>query len=110
VTKHAAVAFAEWLSITYGDRGVHVSCLCPMGVRTPLLEGAGAAGRVVRAAGEVLEPEAVAEIAIAGLRDERFLILPHPEVLDHVRHRAADVDRWLGGMRRLHEAILSEAP
>ncbi|MDP9347505.1 MAG: SDR family oxidoreductase [Actinomycetota bacterium] len=106
VSKHAAVAFAEWLSVTYGDRGVRVSCVCPMGVSTPLLrEGFGGEGalsaRVVTAAGAVLEPAHVAQAIVAGIRDERFLILPHTEVLDFFRHKAADYDRWLGGMRRL---------
>jgi NAD(P)-dependent dehydrogenase (short-subunit alcohol dehydrogenase family) len=110
VTKHAAVAFAEWLSITYGERGVRVSCLCPMGVRTPLLEGAGDLGDVVAAAGAVLEPEEVAEVVVAALAAESFLILPHPEVLEFARRKTADHDRWLAGMRRLQAAILSEAP
>lgn len=110
VSKHAAVAFAEWLSITYGDRGVHVSCLCPMGVATPLLAAPGLPTRVVRASGAVLDPQEVAQIAVQGLRDGRFLILPHPEVAELVRHKAADPERWIGGMRRLHAAILSEAP
>jgi NAD(P)-dependent dehydrogenase (short-subunit alcohol dehydrogenase family) len=110
VTNHAAVAFAEWLSITYGERGVRVSCLCPMGVRTPLLEGAGDLGDVVAAAGAVLEPEEVAEVVVAALAAESFLILPHPEVLEFARRKTADHDRWLAGMRRLQAAILSEAP
>jgi NADP-dependent 3-hydroxy acid dehydrogenase YdfG len=119
VTKHAAVAFAEWLSITYGERGVRASVLCPMGVQTPLLEDRGAAGDVVRAAGAVLAPRDVAQTVVEALRDERFLVLPHPEVLEFFRHKGSDYDRWLGGMRRLRRqvldrpsrgAILSEAP
>lgn len=106
VTKHAAVAFAEWLSITYGGRGVGVSCLCPMGVNTPLLTGDDTlATRVVAASGRVLEPEEVADAVVDGLRAEDFLILPHPEVLDFFRHKAADYDRWLGGMRRLQARV-----
>jgi NAD(P)-dependent dehydrogenase (short-subunit alcohol dehydrogenase family) len=106
VTKHAAVAFAEWLSVTYGDRGVRVSCLCPMGVNTRMLaaadEGeAGPAGNVVRATSEVLEPEDVAEVVVEGVRAETFLLLPHPDVLVHLQRKATDVDRWLRGMRRL---------
>ena len=106
VSKHAAVAFSEWLSVTYGDRGVRVSCVCPMGVSTPLLrEGFGGeealGARVVAAAGAVLEPDAVAEVVVAGMRAETFLILPHPEVLEFFRRKAADYDRWLAGMRRL---------
>jgi NAD(P)-dependent dehydrogenase (short-subunit alcohol dehydrogenase family) len=105
-TKHAAVAFAEWLSITYGDQGVTVSCLCPQGVNTALLQQAmqGVAGSVVAAQGTI-EPEEVADAVIAGLADERFLILPHPEVQDYEQRRAADRDRWLGGMRKLQARI-----
>ena len=112
VSKHAAVAFAEWLSITYGDRGIGESCLCPMGVNTPLLnEGADTgeapgimASAVVKAAGTVLEPEQVADIVVEGLRAERFLILPHPEVLTFFQHKGSDYDRWIAGMRRLQAA------
>jgi NAD(P)-dependent dehydrogenase (short-subunit alcohol dehydrogenase family) len=111
-TKHAAVGLAEWLSITYGDRGVHVACLCPQGVRTPLLFGPpGSAGDgslatdVVKAQ-RVIEPEDVAEAVVEGLRDEQFLILPHPEVADYERARATDRERWLGAMRRLQERLV----
>jgi NAD(P)-dependent dehydrogenase (short-subunit alcohol dehydrogenase family) len=114
VTKHAAVAFAEWLSITYRDRGVRVSCLCPMGVNTSMLNsGLGLEGMeravaaTVTAAGAVLEPEEVAEVVVEGLRDERFLILPHPEVLTFFQRKASDYDRWLAGMRRLQARVLS---
>ena len=106
VTKHAAVAFAEWLSITYGARGVGVSCLCPMGVNTPLLmDGESLATRIVTAAARVLEPEEVADAVVDGLRDERFLILPHPEVSEFFQRKAADYDRWLAGMRRLQASV-----
>ncbi len=112
VTKHAAVALAEWLAITYGDRGVRVSCLCPMGVKTPLLlgglelEGDEALGaKVVAAAGELLEPEDVAGDVIEAMREERFLILPHPEVGEFMRRKGADHDRWLAGMRRLQAYV-----
>jgi NAD(P)-dependent dehydrogenase (short-subunit alcohol dehydrogenase family) len=101
VTKHAAVAFAEWLSVTYGDRGIRVSCLCPMGVRTAMLEGEELSHRVVRAAGDVLEPEEVAAAVVDAIDEERFLILPHPEVLTFFQRKAMDYDRWLAGMRRL---------
>src|SRR3954452_18345177 len=98
VTKHAAVAFAEWLSITYGARGVGVSCLCPMGVNTAMTQGQDDLGfRVVAASAPMLEPEAVAATVIDALRDERFLILPHPEVLECFQRKAADYDRWLAG-------------
>ena len=101
VTKHAAVAFAEWLSVTYGDRGVRVSCLCPMGVRTAMTEGDELAHRVVRDAGAMLEPEQVAEVVIEAIDREQFLILPHPEVLTFFQRKGLDYERWLSGMRRL---------
>ena len=109
VTKHAAVAFAEWLSITYGDQGIKVSCLCPQGVRTNMLERARGGGFLRDGA---LEAEQVADIVIAGLRAESFLILPHPEVLDYFRRKSDDYDRWIRGMRRLNEkvkALVAEA-
>jgi NAD(P)-dependent dehydrogenase (short-subunit alcohol dehydrogenase family) len=101
VTKHAALAFAEWLSVTYGDRGIGVSCLCPMGVRTAMTQGDELAHRVVRSAGAMLEPEEVADAVIDAIDAERFLILPHPEVLTFFQRKAMDYDRWLAGMRRL---------
>jgi len=106
VTKHAAVALAEWLAVTHGDEGLKVSCLCPQGVNTDLLRRAagGAAGGAVIAQG-VIEPEAVADAVVEGLADERFLILPHPEVHDHLQRKAADPDRWIAGMRRLQRRI-----
>jgi NAD(P)-dependent dehydrogenase (short-subunit alcohol dehydrogenase family) len=109
VTKHAAVGLAEWLAITYGDRGIRVSCLCPQGVRTRMLLDAmdHPAGAVVVSQG-VIEPDDVAEAVIHGLADERFLILPHPEVADYWRHKATDPDRWLAGMQRL-QAQVTEA-
>ncbi|NMO04942.1 SDR family oxidoreductase [Gordonia sp. TBRC 11910] len=114
VTKHAAVGFAEWMSITYGDKGIRTSCLCPMGVDTKLLhpdEGAeDAIGKLmqsaVETAGRVLTPEQVADDVLAAIADERFLILPHPEVLDMYRHKGADYDRWLSGMRRYQKSLL----
>jgi NAD(P)-dependent dehydrogenase (short-subunit alcohol dehydrogenase family) len=111
VTKHAAVALAEWLAITHGDAGIKVSCLCPQGVRTPMLLGGldanDTAGSSVLASGGMLEPEDVAEAVVQGLRDERFLILPHPEVADYVKRKADDEDRWLHGMRRLQARLIS---
>lgn len=113
VTKHAAVAFAEWLSLTYGDRGVRVSCLCPMGVNTALLQGgldqAGSEGlgaRIVAASGRILEPEDVADMVVDAIGDERFLILPHPEVGEFLRRKGADTERWLAGMRRLQAQVM----
>ncbi|MGH9119405.1 MAG: SDR family oxidoreductase [Acidimicrobiales bacterium] len=107
VTKHAVVALAEWLAITYGDRGIGVSCLCPQGVRTRLLLDAmdDPAGAVVISQG-VIEPEDVADAVIEGLAERRFLILPHPEVADYYRHKADDPERWLDGMRRLQHQVL----
>jgi NAD(P)-dependent dehydrogenase (short-subunit alcohol dehydrogenase family) len=112
VSKHGAVAFAEWLAVTYGDRGVGVSVLCPMGVNTPMLTGGEEgeqAAAVVSAAGAILEPEQVADAVIEGLREERFLILPHPEVLTFFQRKASDYDRWLAGMRRLQAGIAQGA-
>lgn len=100
VTKHAAVAFAEWVAIRYGDRGVRVSVLCPQAVRTPMTEGRE--GRVAAVDG-MLEPAAVADCVVEAMAAERFLILPHPEVQDYMRRKANDSERWLGGMRRLWE-------
>jgi NAD(P)-dependent dehydrogenase (short-subunit alcohol dehydrogenase family) len=103
VTKHAAVAVAEWLSITYGDAGIKVSCLCPQGVRTPMLDLAlqDPIGSAPLLAEELIDPEDVAEAVVAGLREERFLILPHPKVADYMALKATQPDRWLRGMRRL---------
>ena len=103
VTKHAAVAFAEWIAITYGDRGVKVSCLCPQGVRTPMLEQAGVVSGLL---GEsALSTEEVAEAVVEGLELERFLILPHPEVADFILRKAGDRDAWITGMRRLQARL-----
>ena len=111
VTKHGAVAFAEWMAITYGDRGVRVGCLCPQGVNTQLLAagdtpGAGGSSSVVRSAGVVLEPSDVAEVVLAGIEEERFLFLPHPEVKTYMERKAADHDRWLAGMRKLQARVV----
>ncbi len=107
VTKHAAVAFAEWLSITYGDQGIRVSCLCPQGVRTDLLARtlADPGGKAVLASGQVLEPAEVAEAALRGIEEERFLILPHPEVATYLQRRAGDHERWLAAMRALQRTV-----
>lgn len=114
VTKHAAVAVAEWLAITYGDRGITVSCLCPQGVRTDLLASAmGLTSVETVVAQGLIEPADVAAAVIDGLRDERFLILPHPEVAQYYERRATDTDRWIAGMRRLQARIvgsLADAP
>ena len=99
-TKHAAIGFAEWLSITYGNRGINVSVLCPQAVRTNMT--AGGDGGVAGLDG-MLEPEQLADTVIESLGEERFLVFPHPEVLTYMRRKTDDYDRWLGGMRRLHE-------
>lgn len=107
-TKHAAVGFAEWLSVTYGDRGIRVSCLCPMGVETKLLhaDGLGDTGtKAVLAAGKVLHPDQVAEVVLDAIATEEFLILPHPEVLRMYQNKGADYDRWLRGMRRFQASL-----
>src|SRR5437868_2889886 len=100
VTKHASLAFAEWLSIAYGDRGIRVSALCPQGVKTDMLRRAERDGRSFLME-TALEPEQVAEIVVQGLAEERFLILPHADVSEYFRRKATDYDRWLRGMRRL---------
>lgn len=104
VTKHAAVAFAEWLSMTYGDRGVRVHAVCPQGVRTDMLWNSGAAGRALMEPSAV-EPDDVAQDLLAAMEDGRFLVLPHPEVAQMYAARAADPDRWLAGMRRMSAAL-----
>jgi NAD(P)-dependent dehydrogenase (short-subunit alcohol dehydrogenase family) len=103
VTKHASLAFAEWLSIAYGDRGIKVSALCPQGVRTDMLLRAEAEGGSFLMDG-ALEAAHVADIVVQGIADERFLILPHPEVAEYVRRRATDHERWLRGMRKLRKS------
>ena len=106
VTKAAALSLFEWLAIAHGDEGLRVSCLCPQGVKTDMLAAERRLGLEFLTA-NALEPEAVAEIVLQGLHDERFLILPHPEVADYFRRKAGDYDRWLKGMRRLRANILS---
>jgi NAD(P)-dependent dehydrogenase (short-subunit alcohol dehydrogenase family) len=104
VTKHAAVGFAEWLSVTYGDRGVTVQAICPQGVQTRMLEQAGPLKDLL-SRDEALTPEQVADAWVASLADDRFLVLPHPEVGGYYAARAADTDAWLAGMRRLQTKI-----
>jgi NAD(P)-dependent dehydrogenase (short-subunit alcohol dehydrogenase family) len=96
------------MSITYGSRGIAVSCLCPQGVNTPMLNAAddfGGGANVVRAAGTVLEPDAVADAVVDAIERETFLILPHPEVAQYVQAKAADRDRWISGMRKLQRRV-----
>ncbi|HEV7157298.1 MAG TPA: SDR family oxidoreductase [Caulobacteraceae bacterium] len=99
VTKHAAVALAEWLAITHGDDGIKVSVLCPQAVRTAMT--AGNPDGVASIDG-MIEPEDVAEACVKAIAAETFLILPHPEVLDYMRRKTGDYDRWLSGMRKLN--------
>ncbi len=112
ITKHAAVALAEWLSITYADAGIKVSCLCPQAVRTPMLDLAleDPIGAAPLLAGGLLEPADVAEAVIAGIRDERLLILPHADVARHLALKGAEPERWLNGMRRLVRQARAENP
>jgi NAD(P)-dependent dehydrogenase (short-subunit alcohol dehydrogenase family) len=104
VTKHAAVAFAEWLSMTYGSRGMRVHAVCPQGVRTDMLWNSGSAGRALMEPSAV-DPDDVARDLLAAMEDGRFLVLPHPEVAEMYAGRAADPDRWLAGMRKMAAAL-----
>ena len=106
VTKHAALGLAEWLSVSYGDRGIKVSALCPQFVQTDLLAdlaGDPAVAQWVK--GSTISPEDVAEAVVRGLAAERFLILPHPEVETFFQRKATDYDRWLAGMRKLQASL-----
>jgi NAD(P)-dependent dehydrogenase (short-subunit alcohol dehydrogenase family) len=103
-TKHAALGLAEWLSVTYGDQGIKVSALCPQGVKTRMLEQAEFGGGAFLMEG-ALAPEQVADAVVKGLEAEQFLILPHPEVLEYIRRKTNDYDRWLRGMRRLQASV-----
>ncbi|KUI31215.1 dehydrogenase [Mycobacterium sp. IS-1496] len=113
VSKHAAVGFAEWLAVTYGDDGIGVTCVCPMGVDTALLssirDSADAAVRLgadsVVQAGTVISANEVAEQTLAAVRDGRFLVLPHPQVRDMLAGKVADHDRWITGMRRYQRSL-----
>lgn len=104
VTKHAALAFAEWLSVTYRHRGVDVHAICPEGVRTDMLESTGTAGDLVLRPG-ALPPEAVADALFAAFADGRFLVLPHATTQDHYTARAGDTDNWLGAMNHLQQKL-----
>lgn len=104
VSKHAAVALAEWLAVTHGDEGLKVSVLCPQGVRTRLLLGERGERDNFLTPGAI-EPSDVADAVVEGLDAERFLILPHPEVAEYMRRKTSDYDRWLRGMRRLQARV-----
>lgn len=103
VTKHAAVALAEWISITHGRDGIKVSVLCPQAVRTAMTAG----GPGVAGVDGMIEPEQAVDTVIEALREERFLVLPHPEVATYIDRKTSDYDRWLHGMRRLQETYLT---
>ncbi len=108
VTKHAALAFAEWLSLTYRHQGITVQAICPQGVRTAMLDDLNQVGEQLLGP-SAIQPEAVAEAVMAGIADGRFLILPHPEVAGMYERRAANPDRWLGGMNKLVRSLQAEA-
>jgi NAD(P)-dependent dehydrogenase (short-subunit alcohol dehydrogenase family) len=104
VTKHGALAFAEWLAVTHAHRGLTVQAICPLGVRTPMLDGTDA--RTEALLGDsAIQPEAVADAVMQGIADGRFLILPHPEVAGMYAGRAADTDRWLRGMSKVQQRL-----
>jgi len=106
VSKHAAVAFAEWVSITYGDRGIHVACLCPQGVDTDMIKGNDPLSDLLRE--QAVSIDQVAEDVVVALREKRFLILPHSEVHRFTQNRASDHERWLRGMRKIHHELMGD--
>ena len=105
VTKHASLAFAEWLRIAYGRKGIVVSCLCPQAVRTDMVPDDGGSAGI----DGILQPADVAEVVVRTIRDETFLALPHPAVLDYFRAKGADYDRWIGGMQKLYARHVGNA-
>ncbi|MEQ8485677.1 MAG: SDR family oxidoreductase [Pseudomonadales bacterium] len=102
VTKHAAVALAEWIAITHGRDGIKVSVLCPQAVRTAMTAG----GPGVAGVDGMIEPDEVADCVVQALRDETFLVLPHPTVAEYIKRKTSDYDRWIKGMQRLQERYL----
>ena len=113
VSKHAAVGFAEWLAITYGDDGIGVSCVCPLGVETPLLQTIRGmddpevklgASSIVQSA-SVISAADVASVTVAAIEENRFMVLPHAELLEMYRHKGGDYDRWVSGMRRYQRTL-----
>src|SRR5947208_9624583 len=109
VRKAAALSLFEWLAIVHGDEGIRVSCLCPQGVRTDMLEKERSQLGIDFLTAGAMEPEAVADAVVKGISAESFLILPHPEVAEYFRRKADDYDRWLRGMRRLRSNLLATA-
>ena len=105
VTKAAAVKLAEFISITHGEEGIKVSVLCPQGVNTAMAPKSKGDGQT----DGIIEPEALADVVVETIREERFYVLPHPEVKEYVRRKGEDVDRWLHGMRRLRKQSLKES-
>jgi len=106
-TKHAAVGFGEWLALTYAHKGIKVSMLCPQAVRTAMTAQGNPSTQAASVDG-MMEPETLADAVVNGLAEENFLILPHPEVLDYMRRKTSDYDRWIGGMNRLQLRLLGD--
>jgi NAD(P)-dependent dehydrogenase (short-subunit alcohol dehydrogenase family) len=110
VTKHAAVGLGEWIALTHAHQGIRVSLLCPQAVRTAMTSGDAMNNKGVAAAAAdgMIEAEVLAESVIEGLTEERFLILPHPEVAEYMRRKTTDYDRWIRGMNRFHQSLYAE--
>ena len=113
-SKHAAVGFGEWVAMTYKHQGIGVSMLCPQAIRTPMTtpppgEKGGSIAASAASGDGMMEPEELAEIVVEGLAEERFIILTHPEVLEYMRRKTKDYDRWIGGMNRLYQRLLGGA-
>ncbi len=113
VSKHAAVGFAEWLAVTHGDEGIGVSCVCPLGVETPLLQrirvandpDARLGASAIERSAEVLSADHVAAATVDAVRSGQFMVLPHPDLLEMYRHKGGDYGRWIAGMRRYQREL-----
>ena len=105
MTKFGALGFAEWVAVNYRSQGIRVSCLCPMGVNTPMIQGDALAARSVREGGRIVEPEDVATEVVRALESGRFLVLPHPEVAQFQARKATSPDEWIGAMRRFQDRL-----
>jgi len=110
VTKAAAVSFAEWLKITYGEKGIGVSCLCPQGVRTPMVENAHDIVESLVGMDGIMEPDDVARDVVLAVEKDQFLIAPHTQVLDYIKMKTADYDRWISAMQSLQKQLLDNFP